>query len=211
MLRSERSVGGFALRSYQLRYYAWCIFYHNSFVWVSGSRNRWFDFAQVYYNNFRILWPVIAFIEQFIHKAISSDKINMSRAPACSQKIFKCILIYGGESYCRAIFRCHITQSGPIRHTQPAVAFPEELYKLANHSLLSQFFSYRKHHVSRGRAFPKFSYKLYSNNFRYWHVIRLSEHDSFRLNSSNPPSKHSHAIHHGSMGVCSYNRIRKRC
>ncbi len=105
----------------------------------------------------------------------------------------------------------HVGYGRPVGNCQVFHSGAEILHEFLNHPLFPEQLCNGENEVRHGNPFVHLAHHFDPNNLRNWDVVRLAEHDSFRLNPANTPAHDPDAVDHCGVRVRSDERVRIGC
>ncbi|CAB4755051.1 unannotated protein [freshwater metagenome] len=100
-----------------------------------------------------------------------------------------------------AVLGAHVAQRGAIGQRHLGHAPAVELHELAHHAMTAEHLGDREDEVGCCCSLRQFADELESDDPRYEHRHRLTEHRSLGLDAADSPAKHAEAVDHRRMGI----------
>jgi hypothetical protein len=101
-------------------------------------------------------------------------QVHFLFAAASPAKVIERFGIDGKEAHCRAIFRSHVSDRGPVRQGHPRDAAAKELHELVDHADFAEDLRHGQDQIRRRHARFQVAGQFKPDHLRHEHVKRLA-------------------------------------
>src|SRR5690606_21484104 len=142
-----------------------------------------------------------------VNLGIALDGRYLVRQPARLAQVPEGLGIGREAAYGRPVLRRHVAQRCAVRHRHRRESLAVELHELAHHALAAQHLRDDEHQIGGSSTFRQAPCELEADDFGQDHVVRLTQHHGFCLDTAYTPAEYTEPVDHGGVAVCPHQRV----